>query len=98
MIRSATLAMALALAAAPALASGPYYHAQPEATSAKPKVVTRDGIWSCSGGACSAPRGNSRAEIACAGLVREVGALRSFAAGGAAFGDEQLAKCNARAR
>jgi hypothetical protein len=92
-----TVLFALAFMSGPALAAS-HYHAEPLAQPTKQRVVTRDGVWSCSGGSCVAPRGNSRAEIACAVLVREVGALKSFSADGIGFGVGQLAKCNARAR
>lgn len=95
MFRPALLAMALV--AAPAFASS-HYHAEPQAQPAKQRVVTRDGIWNCGDGACTAAQGNSRPEIACAALVREVGALRSFSANGTTFAGDRLEKCNARAR
>ncbi|MFN3946367.1 MAG: CC_3452 family protein [Allosphingosinicella sp.] len=96
MLRTALLA--LAFVSAPALATSSHYLAQPVAAPTKETVVTRDAVWKCAGGACAAPRGNSRAEVACQALVREVGALASFSANGTAFAAEQLDKCNARAR
>ncbi len=60
--------------------------------------VAADVVWSCKGGECVASKATSRAEIVCAKAARELGALSSFSAGGAAFDVEQLAKCNTRAR
>jgi hypothetical protein len=88
---------ALALVAAPTLA-GSHYHAQPAAKRAAAKLVLRDTIWSCGDTGCAAPtRSNSRPAIVCEILVKEVGALRSFSAGGQPLTAEQLEKCNSRA-
>ncbi len=88
---------ALALIATPALAAG-HYHAQPAAKPAAAKLVLRDTIWSCGDAGCAAAsQSSSRPAIVCAILVKEVGALRSFSAGGQPLTAEQLEKCNARA-
>ena len=92
-----TAILALALTATPAVA-GRHYHAQPAAKPEAAKLVLRDTIWSCGDSGCAAAtRSNSRPAIVCAVLVKEVGALRSFSAGGRALSAEQLEKCNARA-
>ncbi len=86
----------LLAAAAPALAS--HYQAEPAARPAQTKLVVRDTLWQCGDGGCaSASKSNSRPAIVCAVLAKEVGALRSFTAGGRALSAEQLEKCNARA-
>jgi hypothetical protein len=98
MIRPLFLAAAL-FATAPALAAqGAFYSAEPAAAPSQDRFVARDAVWRCAGGVCSAPRGNARPAIACAQLVREVGALRSFSANGTAFGTAELEACNRRAR
>jgi hypothetical protein len=89
--------LGLALVSAPAYAS-PHYHADPQAQPARERVVTRDGARNCGADGCTAAQGNSRPEIACAALVRQVGALNSFSANGSTFAGEQLEKCNTRAR
>jgi hypothetical protein len=89
--------LVLAVVSAPAFASS-QYHADPQAQPAKERVVTRDGVWNCGAGGCTAAQGNSRPEIACAALVRQVGALNSFSASGSTFAGAQLEKCNSRAR
>ncbi len=95
MFRAASLV--LALVATPALASS-HYHAQPAAKPAAAKLVLRDTIWSCGDAGCAAAsQSSSRPAIVCEILVKEVGALRSFSAGGQPLTAEQLEKCNARA-
>jgi hypothetical protein len=60
--------------------------------------VVRDTIWACGDSGCeAADRSNSRPAIVCEVLVKEVGALRSFSAGGQPLTAGQLEKCNARA-
>lgn len=83
---------------APAVAQTAYYTATPKAAFAKPTVVTRTTMWRCAGEACTAPRAGERDAVLCELLVQRVGALASFSAGGTAFDDAALAKCNARAR
>ena len=95
MLRFALLS--LALLPAPALAAG--FRAETGSPPAQTRFVARDSIWRCSGTTCvSTNETATRAAIACAALVRQVGALRSFAADGRAFDDAQLQACNARAR
>ncbi len=92
-----TFILASALIASPALASN-HYHAEPVVKAAAAKIVLRDTIWSCNDAGCaSSSRSNSRPAIVCEVLVKQVGALRSFSAGGQSLGAEQLEKCNARA-
>ncbi|HWH18350.1 MAG TPA: hypothetical protein VNT77_08475 [Allosphingosinicella sp.] len=91
-----TVLLSLTLATTPAFA-GPYYTAEPAAKPTQAKLIVRDTIWNCGDAGCSANKSNSRPAIVCALLVREVGALRSFSAGGQALSAEQLEKCNARA-
>jgi hypothetical protein len=85
-------------AAGPALANGTHYRAQPASPPAAERLVVRDLIWKCGPAGCVAGKGTSRPAIECAALVRQVGALRSFSAGGEPLPPEQLEKCNARAR
>ena len=101
MIRMPAIAAAALLALAPATAfaqSGVYYAATPVASPAKPSLVTRTTIWKCTGGTCVAPKGNSRDNIMCELVAREVGQLTAFRANGTDFDGEALAKCNAKVR
>ena len=96
----AGLAVAIVAVAgiAPASAQSGSYAATPRADYAKSSVVTRSTMWTCAGGTCTAPRAGERDAVLCELVVQRVGALSSFSAGGAAFGEDALAKCNARAR
>ena len=91
-------AAAFGSVAGPAFANAPHYRAQPVAAPGAERVVARDLAWRCGAGGCVAASSNSRPAIVCAALVREVGRLSSFAAGGRVLSAEELQKCNARAR
>jgi hypothetical protein len=90
--------VAFAAAGGPAFAASPHYRAEPVTASAAERLVVRDLMWHCSGGACVAGRNHSRPAIICAALVREVGPLRSFSVAGSPLAAGELEKCNARAR
>ena len=100
--------IAVAAAAAATLALAPmsgfaqttrgYYSATPVTAPAKTSVVTRTTVWKCGEGTCVASKATSRDAIMCELVVREVGTLSSFSAGGTAFDADALAKCNARAK
>jgi hypothetical protein len=85
-------------AAGPALASGVHYRAEPASPPATERLVVRDVVWKCGAAGCVAGKSNSRANVECAALARQVGTLRTFSAGGQALPADQLEKCNARAR
>ncbi len=89
--------LSLAFVSTPALASG-HFEAQPEARPAQQRFVARDNVWRCGDAGCTSARTPTRPAIVCASLVREVGALTRFSAGGRAFGAEELEDCNRRAR
>jgi hypothetical protein len=89
--------IALAFLSTPAFAAG-YFDAQPLAQPAQLRFVARDNAWRCTEAGCSSPRSATRPAFVCAGLVREVGRLRSFSVEGRAFSAEQLEACNSRAR
>ena len=88
--------VALTLVSAPALAAS-HYQAEPVAKPELTRFVAKDVVWRCGDLGCSGAKSNSRPAIICAALAKEIGALRSFSAGGQALGDGELAKCNARA-
>jgi hypothetical protein len=87
----------LGAVAAPA-AAAPYFRAELAAPAPADRLIVRDLVWKCGGGACTAGKSNSRAANACAGLVRQAGAVRGFSVAGRALGADELEKCNARAR
>jgi len=93
-----TLFAASLLTAAVPAGAAPYYRAEPTAAPARSVVVPRDNVWRCGAEGCAAERASSRPAIACAALVREIGQLASFSAQDRAFGAEELAACNRRAR
>jgi hypothetical protein len=97
---AAMAAAMLALAPATGLAqSGGYYAATPVAAPAKASLVTRETLWKCAGGTCTAAaKANARDAIVCELVAREVGKLSGFRANGADFDADALAKCNAKAR
>ena len=100
MIRTTSfIAAALTVfAAAPVLAQSPYYAASPSGEIKKASIITRNTLWKCSEGTCTAAKSNDRPNVMCELVVQRVGALQSFSAGGTAFDAEALARCNARAR
>ena len=85
----------LAFLSAPALASS-HYLAQP-ASPADARVVAKDVLWKCGDSGCGAERSNSRPDVICASLARQVGKLSRFSVAGAEFTPDQLEKCNAKA-
>ena len=92
---------ALALLAIPAAASaqvGGYYVAVPATAPTKPGLMTHATYWSLKNGTYVAPRASERDTVLCELVVRTVGPLTSFTAGGNAYDADALAKCNAKAK
>ncbi|TPG20368.1 hypothetical protein EAH87_07610 [Sphingomonas koreensis] len=75
-----------------------YYAAIPAAAPAKASLVTRDTLWSCTGGTCVAPKAGERPEVMCERVAKSVGKLTAFTAGGEALDADALDKCNAKAK
>ena len=102
MIRFVSLAAVAAAAAfvSPVQAQQPagFYTATPATAPTQTSYVTRDTIWSCTGGTCVANKAADRPEFMCARVVKVVGKLDAFSAGGAALDADALAKCNAKAK
>ncbi|WP_326525587.1 CC_3452 family protein [Sphingomonas sp.] len=95
-IAAASLAL---LGAAPALAQGgAYYTATPKSAVTKSSVVTRTALWKCADGLCTAPKVSERDAVLCELVAQRVGGLSAFTVGGTAYGDDALAKCNARVK
>ncbi len=98
MTRIATLiAIAAALIGAPAAAATTYI-AKPAIQPETARIIARDISWNCRSGACIGSTQESRPAILCEGLAKRAGRLDSFIANGHAFGDAELAKCNASAK
>ena len=97
MTRFASLILAAAaLVGTPAIAAT--YSAklvtQPEAS----RIIARDISWACGPDACQGSTAESRPAVLCQGLAKRAGQLTSFVANGRAFGETELAKCNAFAK
>jgi hypothetical protein len=94
-MRDTFATFAALLLAAPQGAS--FYQAEP-AAPARAQVIAGDLVWRCGAAGCTAGKSGARPLVDCQGLVRAVGAVRSFAVAGAPLAADQLEKCNARKR
>ena len=74
--------------------TGPFYRAELAAPAAEARPIAAGVAWFCNDDSCAATKGTSRPVIVCARLVKEVGPVASFTAGGEALDAAQLAKCN----
>ncbi|HVF92789.1 MAG TPA: hypothetical protein VM900_00590 [Sphingomonas sp.] len=75
-----------------------YYVAVPAAQPAKSTLVTRNTAWTLQGGAFVAAQAPERHQVLCQLVADRVGGLSSFTVKGKAYGADELAKCNARAK
>jgi len=100
MIRLLSVAAVALAFAAPAVAQQPshFYVATPAAAPAEASYVTRNTAWSCSGGVCVAQKAADRPQFVCERIVKSLGKLDAFIAGGEALDPDALAKCNAKAK
>lgn len=109
MVRTLSLAAALAASAASLFAAAgpahaqsanaPFYVATPEAAAVDgTRAMTRATGWVYRDGRYLATRAPERAALLCDLLARDVGRLTAFSAGGETFGEDDLAKCNRRAK
>ena len=96
MVRFLTAAACAAITlATPALAAG--VRAVPVAAQSG-KIVAGETLWTCGAAGCAAAAITSRPAVACAQVVKQIGAVESFAVGDKALDADELAKCNARAK
>ena len=93
-----TLSIGATVSPSPATAAeGAYYRAELTAPATTTGATLAGGlVWNCADTACAAPKGTSRPAIVCARLVKEVGEVSTFTAGGKALEAEDLARCNAK--
>ncbi|MEG3145577.1 hypothetical protein U1839_13025 [Sphingomonas sp. RT2P30] len=105
MIRStaliaAAIATAALLSPIAANAQGPagFYAATPATQPTNATIITNATLWTLHDATYTANRAPERPNILCELVVKRVGKLTSFSAGGQAFDDAALAKCNARAK
>ncbi|MCP3736071.1 hypothetical protein M9979_14445 [Sphingomonas sp. RP10(2022)] len=96
----ALLALAVATLSGTAAVAAPadQYVAVPAAASAKTSFITRSTVWRSQNGGFVAGSAPERPAVLCELVVRQVGALTSFAVAGRAYDADQLAKCNAKAK
>ena len=87
----------LAAAAVAAPATAGTYTARTAAPAKDAKIIARDIVWNCVGGACRGNTLQSRPQVLCQGLAKRAGRLSTFAVDGRAFNAAELDKCNARA-
>ena len=93
-----TTAALLSPIAADAQTSGSFYTATPVAKPTSESIITNATLWTLQDATYTANRSPERPKILCELVVKRVGALSSFSAGGQAFDADALAKCNARAK
>lgn len=93
---SLTFGAALSPSPAFAAASAPYYTAELAAPAKDARTVAGGVAWYCEGTRCVAAKGDSRPERICRTLVRDQGAVTSFAAKGEALAEDKLAACNGK--
>jgi len=101
MVRMFSIAAAAAtlFAAVPAVAQAPAYRAIPTVPAkVATNVVVGETLWKCAPEGCTTTTASARPAILCAQAVKKVGRLDSFVVNGAAFGADDLAKCNAKAK
>ncbi|RYD22570.1 MAG: hypothetical protein EOP89_12665 [Lysobacteraceae bacterium] len=100
--RTAAPILAAALALTPAIGNaaeaGPYYVATPAAAPAQQTLITSGTVWKWRDTVFTASKGGQREFIMCELVAQRAGKLTAFTAGGKAFDDDALAKCNARAK
>ena len=94
---STILAIAL-IAVAPAVAATPFFSATPVTAPTTSSLITRNTMWHCSGGVCTATKASGSNATMCELVVKQVGPLSAFSARGETMDGEALAKCNARAK
>ncbi len=78
-------------------ASAATYSGKPATPAAEAKFVSRDIIWSQVGDVYQGRTNESRPLVLCQSLAKRAGRLESFSVNGRAFGDAELAQCNAAA-
>ncbi|MBY0300714.1 MULTISPECIES: CC_3452 family protein [Sphingomonas] len=98
-VLSAIIASAATLAAAGVSAQPVtgYYVATPASAPAKARFITRATAWQLQDGSYVAARAPERDTILCQLVVRDIGPLSAFSAGGKSYDAAQLEKCNGKA-
>ena len=95
MIRSVTLLLSLAVAAAPAGASS---YSASLASPVSGRFIARDITWNCGPAACQGSTDESRPLVLCQSLAKRAGRIETFLADGRALAASELDRCNAAAK
>ena len=95
MLRSVSLLLGLAIAAAPAAAAN--YSATLTAP-ASGRFIARDITWNCGTAACQGATDESRPLVLCQSLAKRAGRIETFLVDGRAFTPAELERCNASAK
>jgi len=95
MFRSLLTFSALVALASPAAAAS--YSAR-LATPTAQRIIARDITWQCGADACQGATAESRPVVLCQSLAKKAGKVDAFLVDGRAFGDAELAQCNASAK
>lgn len=91
-----TFGAVLSPSSAEAASKGPYYSVELATPTAEDRAVVGNMIWQCNGTKCLAAKASSRPMMVCQRLVRELGAVTSFSAGGKALKADDLSRCNGK--
>lgn len=95
MLRHLLALSAIAVLASPAAAAS--YSAKLAAPTTQ-RIIARDITWQCGADACQGSTAESRPVVLCESLAKRGGKVDSFLVDGRAFGDAELAQCNASAK
>lgn len=89
-------ALAAVALGSPALAQkdGPFYTAELTGPATENRAIVGGVVFSCEGTSCTASKGRDRPLRVCSELVRKVGPVAAFSAGGKPLDDAKLARCN----
>lgn len=96
-MRIATLAVAGAVFALPAIATATQYSAQ-LTTARSENLIARDMLWSCTGAVCRGSSDYSRPLVVCQSLARKAGRIAAFRVDGRVLADSELERCNSAAK
>lgn len=95
MIRSASVLLAIMVAAAPAAASN---YSATLAAPTSTRFIARDITWNCGAAACQGATDESRPLVLCQSLAKRAGRIDAFLVDGRALPQADLERCNASAR
>lgn len=92
----ASFGAVIASAPAEAASAKPFYRAQLAIPAAERTTIADGVLWYCDGTNCAAIKNRSKPWVTCKRLVKELGEVTQFTAGGKPLSAEEMEKCNAR--